>query len=369
MSNCENTETNTQPIIKYIMPKKYVTLTYIWIDAFNNLRSKTKVLYEDNFVPNLSTVPNWTYDGSSCGQAEGFKSDIIIKPQFICTDPFRNHSKCHAYLVMCDTYNPDGTPHATNKRYECADAEEKSKDFQPIFGIEQEYFVYDAGTNLPYDWKSANVASDLYLNKQGPYYCGVGANNACVRHIMDDHLDYCMLAGLHIRGTNLEVAKSQAEFQIGELGPTAMGDELWVARYILDRVCEKYYCYVNYHPKLFECFNGSGAHTNFSTKQMREDGGLKYIHEACDKLREKHSEHIAVYGNVNTNKLRLTGLHETSSMDKFSFEVSDRGRSCRIPLHVASTGKGYLEDRRPPSDAEPYTVVTRIIKTVCLNEN
>lgn len=353
------------------MPSSYITLTYVWCDAFNSLRSKTKVLYDDALKYNsdktvdMSSVPDWVYDGSSCGQAQGFASDIMIKPRFICKDPFTNRES--AYLVMCDTYNPDGSPHVTNKRYECAQIEEKAKEFETIFGIEQEYFVYDADTNLPYGWKSKNLVSDLHGNEQGPYYCAVGGNNVSARHIMDEHLECCMAAGLHIRGTNLEVALGQLEYQIGELNATAMGDELWMSRYILGRVCEKYNCYPNYHPKLFEFVNGSGAHTNFSTKQMREDGGLKYIHEGCDKLREKHAEHIAVYGDVQTNALRLTGLHETSSMDTFSFEVSDRGKSCRIPLHVAKAGKGYCEDRRPPSNICPYVVTARIIKTVCLD--
>lgn len=355
------------------MPTRYTILTYIWIDAFNKLRSKTKILH-DKPIDCLSEIPEWVYDGSSCGQAEGFKSDVIIKPQFYCRDPFRNGT---SLLVMCDTYNADGSPHITNKRYECVNVEKCAESFEVLFGIEQEYFVYDVNTKLPCGWncrsepaKSSLISfsdTEQNRNKQhdGLHYCGVGGN-IYIRHIIDEHLECCMTAGLHIRGTNLEVTQSQAEYQIGELNATAMGDELWISRYILERVCEKYNCYVNYHPKPFNSFNGSGAHTNFSTKQMRCDGGLVHIQDACDKLREKHAEHIAVYGDISTNKLRLTGHHETSSIDKFSFEVSDRGKSCRIPLHVANAGKGYLEDRRPPSDMCPYVVTARMIKTICL---
>ena len=72
---------------------------------------------------------------------------------------------------------------------------------------------------------------------------------------------------------------------------------------------------------------------------------------------------MAVYGSSNDQ--RLTGLHETQSIDQFSYGVSDRGASIRIPVSVPENGwRGYLEDRRPASNADPYLIVDRIILSV-----
>ena len=61
---------------------------------------------------------------------------------------------------------------------------------------------------------------------------------------------------------------------------------------------------------------------------------------------------------------RLTGLHETQSIDKFSYGVSDRGASIRIPVGTIQDGwKGRLEDRRPASNGDPYRIAAAIIKT------
>ena len=104
-------------------------------------------------------------------------------------------------------------------------------------------------------------------------------------------------------------------------------------------------------------------HTNFSTKYMREIGGKEYFEELMAAFDKYMDEHIAVYGP--DNHLRLTGLHETQSIDKFSYGVADRGASVRVPHSFVNNGyKGYLEDRRPNSAADPYLVAGRIIKTI-----
>jgi glutamine synthetase len=354
-----------------------VILEYVWIDAFGGLRSKTKVLPNIKYIDN--NVPEWNFDGSSTGQATGFKSDIILRHKEIFRDPFRRNIRNHydenvnCYLIMCDTYLPNGQPHATNTRAKCVELESKTMDLIPYFGIEQEYILYDTTTHLPYNWTSKDLPSEK-LKEQGPFYCGSGGDRVFGRDIAEEHLEHCLYAGIEICGINAEVTPSQWEFQVGPIGPTAIGDHLWMARYILNRITEKHNCYAEYHPKPMKMWNGSGCHTNFSTKNMRETDhfsennktGLDEIVIACEKLKLKHDEHLEVYGDTEQNKLRLTGNHETASFKKFTYGVSDRGTSIRIPLNVANEKCGYLEDRRPASNMDPYKVVSALLETVCM---
>ena len=337
-----------------------ICLEYIWIDAFDNTRSKLKVVEVNNStIFSLNMASEWNFDGSSTGQAEGRDSDVLLKPVSLYNNPFINW--CESYLVMCETYNKDGTVHPTNHRSKCAATLEKCKDSECLFGIEQEYILF--GRNgLPYKWLGFNNPG---AGAQGPYYCGVGGDRVFGRDITLKHLEYCIKAGLMICGTNAEVMASQWEFQIGPLSALEVGDQLWIARYILQRVCEEYECVASFHPKPYKGdWNGSGGHTNFSTKEMRENGGLNAIKEACIKLEKTHSSHMEVYGKFNDE--RLTGLHETSSINDFSWAVSNRGCSIRIPLNVNKDGCGYLEDRRPAANLDPYLVTEKIMESVCL---
>ncbi len=340
------------------MPQSYSMCEYIWIDADGDLRSKTRIFYDTDNV-SLSNLPIWNFDGSSTRQSTGHFSDVFLHPKFVCTDPFRKD--CNAWLVLCDLYDSSGVPHSTNTRVECVEIEKLAIEHEPWFGVEQEYIVYDAITHLPYKWLDECTPSLLH-KEQGSFYCSVGADRNFCRNIMEKHMMCCIDAGLHIRGTNTEVCASQNEFQIGELGLVAMGDELWMSRYILKRVCENHGCYPVLHPKPMTLWNGSGAHTNFSTKKIREENQIcgPATIDACEKLKKRHKEHIAVYGNPEENKLRLTGIHETASIDVFKYGEADRGASIR--LHSS-----YKEDRRPPANCDPYLVCTRIVKTICLD--
>ena len=326
-------------------------LEYIWLDGYfptQNMRSKTKVV--DDFDGTIEACPVWAFDGSSTMQASGDSSDCLLKPVAIFPDPQR----INGFLVMTEVMNADGTPHATNARASILDDD---NDFW--FGFEQEYFLMDVETQLPLGFPLGG-----YPGPQGMYYCSVGGKNTHGRSFVEEHADLCIEAGINFEGINQEVACGQWEFQLFAKGAKKAGDELWVARYLLDRLTEDYNYYIEYHPKPIKGdWNGSGMHANFSNSTLRECGSKETYMQVCEAFRPVTKEHIDVYGEYNDQ--RLTGLHETASITDFSYGISDRGASIRIPiLTVDNEWKGYLEDRRPASNADPYKIASRIIKTV-----
>eukprot|EP00270_Netrium_digitus_P021829 TRINITY_DN9580_c0_g1_i4.p1 TRINITY_DN9580_c0_g1~~TRINITY_DN9580_c0_g1_i4.p1 ORF type:complete len:416 (+),score=129.34 TRINITY_DN9580_c0_g1_i4:27-1250(+) len=334
---------------------------YIWMDGqeglkgvkFNEMRSKTKVIISPKSAGSLD-FPDWSFDGSSTGQAEGRFSDCILKPVFSCPDPIRGGDDV---LVLCEVLNPDKTPHETNNRCKLEkllSPEVLAED--TLFGFEQEYTMFSRKGSV-YGWPDNG-----YPAPQGPFYCGVGTEAVYGRPLAEAHLDACIKAGLKISGINAEVMPGQWEFQIGPAGPLEVGDHVMIARWLLHRLGEEYGIIATFEPKPMEGdWNGTGAHTNYSTKSMREEGGIKAIEAAIEKLSKKHREHIAVYGVGNER--RLTGKHETADIDTFKSGVADRGASIRIPLPVSLAGKGYLEDRRPAANVDPYVVTRMLIST------
>jgi len=196
------------------------------------------------------------------------------------------------------------------------------------------------------------------------YYCSVGGKNTHGRHFVEEHADLCLKAGINFEGINQEVACGQWEFQLFAKGAKKAGDELWIARYLLDRLTEEYGYYIEYHPKPIKGdWNGSGMHCNFSNSILRNCGSKEIYEDICESFRSVTKEHIDVYGEFNDQ--RLTGKHETASINDFSYGVSDRGASIRIPIiTVENNWKGWLEDRRPASNADPYKIASRIIKTM-----
>ncbi|MEO7214385.1 glutamine synthetase beta-grasp domain-containing protein [Mucilaginibacter sp.] len=327
-------------------------LEYIWLDGYKptqSLRSKTKIV--KSFSGDVADLDNWSFDGSSTEQAPGGSSDCVLKPVFTCPDPQRKD----AYLVMCEVLDSKGQPHESNGR---ALIQDDDNDFW--FGFEQEYFLWDPATNKPLGFPAGG-----YPGPQGPYYCSVGANNAYGRDIVEEHLDACLDAGLNVEGINAEVAAGQWEFQIFAKGAKEAGDQIWVARYLLERVGEAHGVSINYHCKPLGTldWNGSGMHANFSNTTLRTANSKETFTAICEAFRPAVAECVAVYGAHN--ELRLTGKHETASITDFSYGVSDRGASIRIPLYtVDHDWSGYLEDRRPNSAADPYKVAAVIIKTV-----
>ena len=325
-------------------------LEYIWLDGFEptqSLRSKTRI--EKDFSGKLEDCPMWNFDGSSTEQASGDSSDCLLKPVAIFPDPDR----LNGYLVMSEVLNADGTPHETNGR---ATIEDDDNDFW--FGFEQEYFLWNPETELPLGFPA--IASPA---PQGPYYCRVGAKNTFGRKIVDAHLDQCLDAGLNVEGINAEVATGQWEFQIFAKGAKDAGDQIWVARYLAERNAEKHGIAINWHPKPVKGdWNGSGMHANFSNGAMRETGGESLFKGICEAFGENIERHISVYGADNDQ--RLTGLHETESIDTFSYGEADRTASIRIPVNTVEDGwKGRLEDRRPASNGDPYKIAAAIIVT------
>src|SRR4029077_16732772 len=307
-----------------------VKLEYIWLDGYEPVASppsKTKIA-ELSDEPTLEELTIWNFDGSSTRQAEGSNPDCWLRPVGLFPDPGR----AGAMLVMCEVLLPDGTPHPSNSRATIPD------DPDTWFGFEQEYFLYRDGAPLGFPREG-------FPAPQGEYYTGVGFKNVgdVAREIVDAHIDLCLAAGINLEGINAEVAKGQWEFQIFGKGSKRAADELWIARYLLLRLCERYGVDVNFHPKplgLEHDWNGSGMHTNFSTKHLREVGGVEYFEALMAAFDDHKDAHIAVYGP--DNHMRLTGLHETQAIDTFNFGVADRGASVRVPHSFVKNGhRGY----------------------------
>ena len=328
-------------------------LEYIWLDGYTplaSLRSKTTIKEFSGF-PKLTDLPVWGFDGSSTQQAEGKSSDIVLKPVAVYPDSTRKNG----VLVMCETFLHTGVAHPSNSRATIPD------DPDTWFGFEQEYFLWKDGAPLGFP-------KDGFPSPQGPYYTGVGYKNVgnVAREIVEKHIDICLDAGINLEGINSEVAKGQWEFQIFGKGSKNAADQVWVARYLMMRLCEKYGVDVNWHCKPLGKdvdWNGSGMHTNFSTEHLREVGGKEYFDALMAAFDKYKNEHIAVYGP--DNHLRLTGLHETQSIDKFNYGVGNRGASVRLPQTFIPSGyRGYLEDRRPNSQGDPYKIAGRILQTI-----
>jgi len=328
-------------------------LEYIWIGGNCEIRSKTRVL--NIAINKYIDVPYWNYDGSSTAQADSnSNTEVILKPCKLFKNPFISDNNSKHFLVLCETYDVDLEPLSTNHRYNAVTIFNANLSIEPWFGLEQEYFMIHKGEN------GNNLCSE-----DGRYYCGTQLNPV-ERTIVEEHLQACLTAKIKISGLNAEVSPSQWEFQVGPCEGIDSGDELIIARFLLERISEKYSVQIIYTPKLYKHINGSGCHTNFSTAITRSENGIEEIYRCMVKLEKKHNEHIAVYGK--DNEKRLTGIHETSSMNNFTFGIGTRNTSVRIPNHVVDDGCGYFEDRRPAANIDPYQVTSIIFKTCCLDE-
>ena len=332
-----------------------VKLEYVWLDGYTpepNLRSKVKIVNAETIGASIESFPMWNFDGSSTNQAETGNSDRLLKP---VRTYMSDKIPLDTVYVLCEVLNPDGTPHESNKRSQIGEG------FEDLwFGFEQEYFIREEINGNVLGHKRHNLF-------QGEYYCGVG-HNVVGREFVEEHTDMCLRHGIDITGTNAEVALGQWEYQVFSQGKLKGGDDLWMTRYFLFKTAEKYGYHIDIHPKPLQHgeWNGSGLHTNFSTDTMRLDGGEEYFMALFNAFESRHQDHIKAYGS--NNNLRLTGEYETQSIDKFSWGVSDRGASIRVPQDTAKDWKGYVEDRRPGSNADPYKIIKEIVKSLIMTE-
>jgi glutamine synthetase len=342
---------------------------YIWMDGANptqQLRSKSRIVkIDDDRSYDASAYPSWGYDGSSTYQATGDDSDLILQPIRVVKDPNRGKNDT---LVLCEVLNPDGAPHSTNTRARLRAVLDSGAAAEDAWvGFEQEYTLFNGERPLGFP-------NGGYPEPQGPFYCGVGTGRVFGRDLVEAHSQACMDAGLMIYGVNAEVMPGQWEFQIGHRGVNGesadvltVSDHLIIARWLLHRIGERFDLMPSFDPKPMKGdWNGAGAHTNFSTAAMRDtSSGMHAINQAVSCLADAHEEHVVEYGHGLAD--RLTGAHETCAIDEFKSGVADRGASIRIPRSVMIAGFGYLEDRRPGANCDPYTVCSLLLKTVCVS--
>lgn len=341
------------------LPEGKYFATYVWIDGSGiNLRSKDRVLEE---VPcNLTAIPKWSFDGSSTGQAKTNDSDTLLIPSAIYRDPFR---KSPHVIVLCETFYGNGTPTKTNFRAHCAQVLSNISDQNPWFGIEQEYTMF--GTDLwPLGWPKSR---GYPYTKAEFSYCGLGEHVAG-RELVESHARACVYSGMDYGGSNAEVMKGSWEFQVGTTLGVKAADDLWMGRYLMNRIAEHFGVVISYHPKpMGKNQPGIGCHHNFSVEKMRSEGGLTEIERVCKILCEQHEKLMKNYGlgDGEDNKKRLTGKFETAGFDTCRWAVADRGASIRLQRSVSSEKKGFLEDRRPAGDCDPYRVCALLAET-CL---
>ncbi|PZC84686.1 glutamine synthetase 1, mitochondrial [Helicoverpa armigera] len=342
------------------LPCNKIIATYIWIDGSGiNMRCKDRVLDCVPYSPDAA--PCWFFDGCFTGQASKDSTDAMLRPAAVYRDPFR--ADPHV-LILCDVFLGDGKkPAATNHRVFCNELCEIHRDEEPWFGMEQECTMLDVdGWGLGWP-KGGGFPAKKYQYS----YCGVGAKYIAGRDVMESHAKACLFAGVDFMGSNAEVMNACWEWQIGTTFGIKAADDLWMSRFIMNRVAEDYGVDITYHPKPFGHLHpGVGMHHNFSTKRMRADGGYAFIEECIKKLEKNHKKHMKVYGNdESTNRMRLMGKFDTSAFDKFSWGIANRNASIRLQRGIKKKGKGFMEDRRPGGDSDPYLVCGLLLET-CL---
>ncbi len=355
-------------------------IEYIWIDGKGILRSKIRTSQTIDFKDLV-----WNCDGSSCDLATVEDSEVNLFPIQLYPNillekklkEYQRHNQpfVSCYYLLCHVENKI-TGNTSFQEALKVFSRKEVVDAKTWFGLEQEYFIVDPVTHVPIgfgEMKTTGKSTKMHQTEpefqQGPYYCGSGSFQKLGQNIAEKHYALCIATGLGISGLNAEVAFGQWEFQIGPVEGIEASNQLWLARYLLIKVAEEEGYDITFDPKpiTWGKWNGSGLHTNFSTKEMRENGGIEVMIRAMDKLEEKHEEHLKVYGK--DNEKRLSGHFETSSIKKFTYGFGTRNTSVRIGNQTYRDGKGYFEDRRPAANADPYEICSILCKTILLSED
>ena len=325
-------------------------IEYIWLDGslpLPQVRGKTRYVDLDK----NSVIPDWNFDGGSTNQGDVANSDRCLTCVRAYKDPFNENG----VLALCEVTYHGGPPHESNTRTHLSELVDGVAESDVWVGFEQEVTFINPADREP-------LGLLLSPSEQGPYYCGVGSLNNIGRVVMDEFEMRCKRAGVSLEGINAEVMPGQWEFQTPPQGPLKSADDVWVARYILERVSESKPIIISYDPKPHYKFNGAGCHTNISTVFTRECFDIDEQEKMMVALEIDHLEHLKVCGEGVER--RLTGDHETSDYKTFYWGVGDRGASVRIPQRVAMEKAGYFEDRRPSANIDPYRVLYSLISSV-----
>tara|TARA_B100000925_G_C21988564_1_gene465704 strand:- start:695 stop:1819 length:1125 start_codon:yes stop_codon:yes gene_type:complete len=369
----------------------YQIIEYVWLDKESNLRSKSRTIGPDFLLDinledyinrdlnkiqidkDLSKKLQWSYDGSSTGQAPGENSEIIINPVYIIKNNYYNEKfDTNIYFIaLCQTFDHTLKPLENNNYSKLISYLDRDEDKMPYFGFEQEFFImqlneynYSQSINQPVGYNSP----DTNNQETQQYYCGNGASNIFERELVNIVYYNGLKSGLTLSGTNAEVAIGQWEIQVGPVIGIEACHQLWLLRFLLVRIAEEHNMNISFHPKPLEQWNGSGMHTNFSNYTMRkvmdtsdeQEKVYQYIIKYIESLEESHELAMHIYGD--DNNLRMTGECETASFDTFSYGVANRGASIRIPRNVEINKHGYIEDRRPASNADPYNIYSILMQ-------
>jgi glutamine synthetase len=345
---------------------------YIWVDGSSPGKLRSKVRFDVVSIDKIANqkefaglIPEWSFDGSSTGQAEVNESDLILKPVTVVPNT-TERARTPSFVVLCEVYDTEGKPHKTNKRASLRESLKRGTENDMQFGIEQEYTIVDPISGKPFGW--SDYENDT-PEPQGDYYCGVGADVTMMRDLSESHAMACNSAGVFVHGTNAEVMLSQWEYQLKETTAIESSDGLWLSRFFLQRLAERMNLAISYSPKMIESdeWNGSGVHINFSTKYMRESADIPYMTLICSFMEDYHKDAMSHYGTGNEK--RLTGNNETSKYDEYNWGEMDRTASIRIPYSTTKNGNGYLEDRRPAANVDPYEAIEHLSSTLCkINE-
>ncbi|KAJ8321547.1 hypothetical protein KUTeg_000903 [Tegillarca granosa] len=341
-------------------PDDKVLVEYVFLNhTRHRVHSKTRVL--DYEPQKAEDCPLWDVYMFKTFEGVEPRKEMILKPVAMYRDPFRRGRN---KIALCELWETMEKPAGVNTRRSCAELLKKVEEEGVWFGMEQEYFIM-GDNGLPLNWDKDPKAINLN------FHTGVGLCKTAgyERELAEFHFQACLYAGLKMYGINREDSPSQWEYQIGPCEGIDLADQIVISRYLLWRTGEFYGVEISMDTKPAVSpenapNQSNGGHMNFSTTRMRKEGGIKYINEAVEILRNSPQvmSHYDLHGGKDNAK-RLTNAYFVPGMD-FTTGIGDKYSSVRIPTLVALQGKGYLEDRRPCANADPYEVCETLTRTL-----